>query len=316
MQAILSCLASRDSSELPINTPELVYLLHLERVLLLGEQDQMIPFENQTAISLLDIACGAGTWVLAVAARYPTMAVVGIDHRPEVLAYAREQAERAGVQNIAFALMNANQPLNFPDQQFDVIHAHLLSSYLLLEQWLPFLRECLRLLRPGGMLCLTESERGSSSSPALEKLTALATFALRLSGRSPSPDGATAGFAMKLPRLLRESGYQMIQVHPSLMEYSRDMPLYEPMQALIAAAWPLLKPVLLDLGLLTPLQATSLYEQVQQELSAQHFCAIWPLVTVWGTIPSPETTIDQAASDEARLIMKTKETYDPTDFGD
>lgn len=258
---------------------------------------------------ILDVGCGTGTWVLDVAASSPLATVVGIDAHQKRVASACSQATQRGIPNASFAAMDASKLLSFSDHEFDVIHARLLSSILLLEQWPPFLQECVRLLRPGGVLCLTECERGSSSSPAMEKLTALATFALRLSGRGPSPDGATMGFTMKLPHLLRESDYQTIQVHPSLIEYSRDTPLSEPMQALIAAAWPLLKPLLLDLGLLTPLQAISLYEQIQQEFSANDFCAIWPLVTVWGTTPSPETPMKQTASDPACLQTETEEEH-------
>ena len=258
---------------------------------------------------ILDVGCGAGAWVLDVASSYPLATVVGIDAHQKRLASASFQVTQRGIPNASFVVMDASKSLIFPDHQFDVIHARLVSSLLLIEQWPSFLQECVRLLRPGGVLCLTEGERGSSSSPALEKLTALATFALRLGGRGPSLDGATMGFTMKLPRWLRESGYQTIQVHPSLIEYSRDTRLSEPMQALIATAWPLLNPVLLDLGLLTPLQAASLYEQIQQDLSAQDFCAVWPLVTVWGTAPSPETTMKQTASDHACLPTETKEEH-------
>jgi len=43
-------------------------------------------------------------------------------------------------------------------------------------EWPALVQECLRITRPGGILLLTECERGISTSPALEELTALWSF--------------------------------------------------------------------------------------------------------------------------------------------
>lgn len=238
---------------------------------------------NPARFTVLDVACRSGAWALAVAAHCPAASVVGIDHTPEAIAYARSQAAHRNVQNVTFAIMDARAALHFPDHYFDAVHARLLLQILQVEQWPAYLRECMRVTRPGGVICLTEYERGSSSSPALEKLTALATFALRLGGYSPSPDGATIGLTTRLPRLLRETGCQQVQVSSHVVEYSRGTPLYKPMSDLIAAAWPLLKPSLLELGLLLSEQAESLYQQVQREIAAEDFCGSWPFLTAWGT---------------------------------
>src|SRR5436309_15010871 len=55
-------------------------------------------------------------------------------------------------QHASVARHDVTTPLSFPDRHFDAVyHAHLLE-HLPRPHALPFLRECLRVLRPGGIL--------------------------------------------------------------------------------------------------------------------------------------------------------------------
>jgi hypothetical protein len=50
-------------------------------------------------------------------------------------------------------------------------------------------------------------------------------------------------------------------------------------------AWFLLKPFLLKMRLVTPERFEELYRQMQMELLADDFCALWFYLSVWGRKP-------------------------------
>ena len=80
--------------------------------------------------------------------------------------YAHARAHTQGLDNATFIVMDVTRPLEFPDACFDLVNARLLVSVLSTEAWLPLLRECVRVTRPGGLIRLTECERSISTSPA------------------------------------------------------------------------------------------------------------------------------------------------------
>jgi ubiquinone/menaquinone biosynthesis C-methylase UbiE len=173
-----------------------------------------------TSTAILDLACGPGGWALDVAFAYPHIQVVGVDISRTTIEYAHARALTQGLDNATFKVMDVTRPLEFPDACFDLVNARLLVSVLSTEAWLPLLRECVRVTRPGGLIRLTECERSISTSPALEDLTALGALALKMAGHSFSPDGRTLGITPVLARLLREAGCQQIGRMAHVIDYS------------------------------------------------------------------------------------------------
>src|SRR5215472_3460526 len=68
--------------------------------------------------AILDVACGPGGWVLDVARTYPDMHVKGVDISEIMIAYASCMAQTEALGNASFQVMNALQPLDFPDNSF------------------------------------------------------------------------------------------------------------------------------------------------------------------------------------------------------
>lgn len=79
---------------------------------------------------LLDIACGPGGWALDVATTFPQINVVGIDINRQMITYAQAQARALNVANADFQVMNALQPLTFPDSSFDMVNARFLVGFM------------------------------------------------------------------------------------------------------------------------------------------------------------------------------------------
>ncbi len=131
----------------PESSPDNTYILghsHAEMVRL-TEQDHHITegmgglFPEQPDLSginrILDVACGPGGWPLEVAYAYPDKQVVGIDVDEGMISYATELARAARLDNVSFRVMNAIEPLDFPDAYFDLVNARFMVGFLPTTLW-------------------------------------------------------------------------------------------------------------------------------------------------------------------------------------
>lgn len=109
--------------------------------------------------AVLDVGCGTGTLLRAVARGAPGVArLCGIDPAAEMVAHARRLATREGVTvevNQAFA-----DALPFDDSTFDVVFCTLVIHHLPPSTTAAALREMRRVLRPGGRLVVADFKRG------------------------------------------------------------------------------------------------------------------------------------------------------------
>jgi ubiquinone/menaquinone biosynthesis C-methylase UbiE len=234
---------------------------------------------------VLDIACGPGGWVLDVARTYPQMQVTGFDIDRMLVEYARAQAVAYHLGNVSFKTMDATKTLKFPTASFDFINARLLVGFMLPQKWPRLLQECQRLLRPGGIIRLTECEVAISSSPASEQLYGMLTHALKLAGQSFHPDGRVAGITPVLRRLLRDAGCQHITHTAYAVDFSFGSEAYSSGYEDFQAAFKLIQPFFVRMGVATEDEIESLYQQALLEMQQADFCAIWYYLSVWGMKP-------------------------------
>lgn len=237
-----------------------------------------------TVSTVLDIGCGPGEWTFKMATEHPHMQVTGIDISRLMMEYARVQAERQQIENIHFRVMDACQPLAFPDNSFDLIYARTIIGFMTTKAWPTLLDECQRILRPGGTICLTETDgMGITNSAALEQQNALLTQAMRKSGQSFSPHGYTLGITPMLSRLLKDAHFQNIQEEAHSLNYSIGMPAHDGWYRDLRTAMKLLQPFLLKWQVSTQEELDILYEQALHELHTEDFCALLFFLTCWGS---------------------------------
>src|SRR6201994_334318 len=74
-------------------------------------------------ISLLDVGCGPGTITADLAALVAPGQVTAVEMTDDALDLARAEAQARGQSNIVFATSDVHA-LAFPDDTFDVVHAH------------------------------------------------------------------------------------------------------------------------------------------------------------------------------------------------
>lgn len=117
---------------------------------------------------LLDVGCGPGTITADLARLVAPGEVIGVDVTDAPLAEARANA--AGLANVSFRVANA-YTLDFPDDTFDVVHAHQVCQHL--TDPVTALAELRRVCRPGGVVAARDADYAAMTwFPAHEGLDA------------------------------------------------------------------------------------------------------------------------------------------------
>ena len=107
--------------------------------------------------TVLDLGSGGGIDVLLSARRVgPTGKAYGLDMTDEMLALARENQRKAGVQNVEF-LKGEIEAIPLPDDSQDAVTSIFLFHELPPKVRRSALRECARVLKSGGRLIVLDS---------------------------------------------------------------------------------------------------------------------------------------------------------------
>lgn len=230
---------------------------------------------------VLDLACGPGGWALDMAYVYPRAAILGIDSDSITISYAKAHAKVQGIENnVTFKAMNVRAPLPFPDSWFDVIHAPFLSSIVPQEAWPALLDECWRMLRPGGVLCITECEYSTTNSVSCRTLSDAYHKAITLAGMCPSIDVPHREPLPILAYVLNERNYHMLQQRTSILDFSAGNDTHVSMTRNILVFFELVKPFVCATGILPEEAFERLYEQALIDIYCDTFYGIWHMLNI------------------------------------
>jgi len=214
------------------------------------------------------------------------MEIVGVDINPVMCRYAAAMARVRDVSdNVMFEVMDITQPLDFPAHSFDLVNGRFLVGFMQQTTWPALLSECWRVLRPGGMICLTECEYSVSTSLALQRLNACLYEALRKEGRTFSVDGHSFGIVHRLSTLLREAGFAQAKTAPFVLDASSGSALHLSASKDTEVAFALLKPFLLRVGVVGAEEFERLYRQALMDVYAPDFTCISFGCTIWARRP-------------------------------
>ena len=161
--------------------------------------------------SILDVGCGAGTWLLHFAGHYDR--VTGVEQSENMIDSARQNL--AEVPNVQLFCTDA---LSFePGEKFDGIFLGGLLMYLNREDAVGLLRRLDGLLKPGGRIVMRES--------GFRKGVKAKTGDYQVVYRSPAEVATLIGESgLDLRRTELNSGYAAMEVAVNLVDLLRRLP--------------------------------------------------------------------------------------------
>jgi ubiquinone/menaquinone biosynthesis C-methylase UbiE len=268
------------------NQSELVRLTVQDRLLTASMGGVLAEQEKPESLRrVLDIGCGTGGWALEVAQTYPEVALVaGIDISQRMIAYAREQAEHQQVtQRTEFHVMDALRMLEFPASFFDLVNMRLGGSWLRTWDWAKLLGEIVRILRPKGVVRITEQEiMHRRSSQAATRINEMVLNAFYRAGHLFEPKSTS--LTERLPTLLTRHGFIQVQSRAHVLTYRAGMPETQMYNEDMIAASRTLRPFLEKWGCLSP-DYEELCQQLVEEAQSPDFSSVWHFQTIWGIKP-------------------------------
>ena len=133
---------------------EMAFLLELPwRYLVLSPRSLAARLPLAADSQVLEVGAGSGMYSAEVARRLPHGRLELVDLQPEMLARARRRLRAAGLDRVGYHTADA-AVLPFPPNRFDVVY--LVTVLGEVTDRPAFLREALRVLRPGGTLSISE----------------------------------------------------------------------------------------------------------------------------------------------------------------
>jgi len=265
------------------STTELARLINQERMTTQAMGGPLSGISDPEVLrNILDLGCGPGGWVLDVAFALSEAEVEGVDISRAMVNYANARARTQQRPNASFGMMDITQHSDLPDASYDLVNARFLAAVLKREAWPFFFKECHRILRPGGLLRLTETaEFGQTTSEAVDQLLILTRYALYQLGYGFTSE---QGLNM-LPMLLsyyQQQRYQNIQVKASAIHYSADTEAWADMFHNLDIINQQMRPLLLKLGLISEQVFDTLYQEAMIAMQRHLFCGIVHITTIIG----------------------------------
>jgi SAM-dependent methyltransferase len=148
----------------------------------------------EPGMRLLDVGCGPGTITVDLAARVAPGEVIGVDREPSVI----DEAQRLLAPDAQIEFRTGDvYGLDFPDASFDIVHAHQVLQHL--TEPVAALVELRRVLRPGGILAVRDSDYGgfvwAPADPPLDRWMALYHDVCRQNGADADAGRHLLGWA-------------------------------------------------------------------------------------------------------------------------
>ena len=216
---------------------------------------------------VLDIACGPGQWASDVARQYPkTIHVTGLDLSQRMINFASAKALQDGIENITFQVGDATKlPLPYKDNSFDLVNASLIYAFMTRDLWPRFIKDCWRILRPGGYLRVIQEDANIlTNSPAMHQYHLLGSQALQRAGSSFYAD--QLGVNPRLPGMFERAGFIIESQRHYIIDVSHGTEgyrlAYEDYRILLAK----LRQFLVKWGVATSQEADECYQQFLREM--------------------------------------------------
>ncbi|KAJ5974419.1 hypothetical protein N7481_011629 [Penicillium waksmanii] len=98
---------------------------------------------------VLDCGHGSASWAVEVAEQYPDCQVIGVDIAPHM-------SPDDVPENLWLQVDNLNRNFTFPANHFDLVQSRLLATGIHNSRWPTYIRDIVRVLKPGGWVQMIE----------------------------------------------------------------------------------------------------------------------------------------------------------------
>jgi ubiquinone/menaquinone biosynthesis C-methylase UbiE len=147
---------------------------------------------------ILDLGCAVGHSTIPYCETFPRAEIHAVDVAAPMLRYAHARAEELG-KKIHFSQQNA-EAMDFEDESFDLIVSHILLHETSAPALKKIIRECHRLLRPGGVMIHAET-------PPYKDMDAFNAFMLDWDTRNNNEPFWARSHEIDLKQLSRQAGF-------------------------------------------------------------------------------------------------------------
>jgi ubiquinone/menaquinone biosynthesis C-methylase UbiE len=239
---------------------------------------------------VLDVGCGTGSWLIEAAKTYPAFSLlVGMDISSKMIIFAQVQANSQQMRKrVEFRVMDALQGLDLPDAHFDLVNLRMGDSWLRTWEWSAL--QCLeqRVVRPGGLIRITESDMVSdtSRSQAGTRFMDLVFEALYQAEHYFIHDRSC--LLPDLVPMLQRWGLQNVRTQAYRLAFHAGMPELQSLSEDAIHAFQNFLPFLRKWTRL-PEDYETLEQQMLQDMQPPEYCATWNFLTIWGTRPAEES---------------------------
>lgn len=162
---------------------------------------------------LLDFGCGPGSITVGLAAAVSPGQVTAIDVADEVLEEGRRLAAERRFTNVSFEAGTVYE-LAFPDGTFDVAYGHQVLQHL--SQPLEALKELQRVLKPGGLVAVRDSDYSTMpfapDDPRIDRFFVIYDAVARRNGGEPNAGRYLRGW-------LLSTGFTEVQISTTTWTY-------------------------------------------------------------------------------------------------
>jgi SAM-dependent methyltransferase len=175
-----------------------------------------LPFLTRET-TLLDIGCGPGAVTAALAGR--VRRAIGIDIEPGAIERARRLAAQSDAMAMEFIAADMTR-LPFADNAFDAVFAHGVLYHLDAVTLTRTLTEARRVLRPGGVIGIRDSDTGGDIlHPESQGLLRTLDLWMKWYGHA---DSDSVRFGRRQSAVLREHGLTPVWSGASYVNHSAD----------------------------------------------------------------------------------------------
>lgn len=269
------------------NSREELTRLHIQDQMMTTSMGGVLPEQPDLTIfrRVLDIGCGTGDWLIELAKTCPNaFLLIGVDISKRMVDYARAQAKAEQVSDrVEFHTMDALRKLEFADDYFDLVNQRFGMSWVRTWNWPELLQEYQRVVQPGGVIRITESEAGEGPYPALNQFSQLLRQAFYQAGHFFTPE--SGGMTDHLARLLHQyGGLRNVQTHPYLVGYRPGTPEWQNYREYMRRLFQTSEPFLRKWTRM-PENYEEISQQAMNEIQQPDFAGKWYILTVWGNKP-------------------------------